>query len=207
MTTKEFATRLNGTIYPDWLSKENKEIAKENGFIIVSGYSDDLIEIDGAIRNEMESFSSDKTFLLGEKGITACFCKKNENGKKIAVWSFETDIPHETFNIVEQGEVYCVGLIIDKKDLEKKKDSELESNTPLIKRKRYVVMRNNRTEIFCGLARNYMFKPVNDIGDTAIKTYLSEKKAKSSFFSSWSNAEKESYEIVPVWESITIATD
>ena len=44
-----------------------------------------------------------------------------------------------------------------------------------IQRKRWVIMRNNRTEIFCGLARNYQFKPVDDIGNTSIKTYRSEK--------------------------------
>ena len=54
-----------------------------------------------------------------------------------------------------------------------------------IERIRYVVTRNNDTEIFCGLARNYTFKPINDMGTTAIKTYLSRKKAESSFESSW----------------------
>lgn len=54
-----------------------------------------------------------------------------------------------------------------------------------IQRKRYVIMRNNRTEIFCGLARNYKFKSIDDIGDTAIKTYLSKAKALASFDSSW----------------------
>ena len=55
----------------------------------------------------------------------------------------------------------------------------------IIERERWVIMRNNRTEIFCGLARNYQFKSVNDIGNTAIKTYTSEATALSSFKSSW----------------------
>ena len=71
-----------------------------------------------------------------------------------------------------------------------------------IRRTRYIIMRNNRTEIFCGLARNYEFKPVDNIGDTSIKTYMSEKKAKSSFISSWYTAENEDYEILPVEEII-----
>ena len=54
-----------------------------------------------------------------------------------------------------------------------------------IERERWVIMRNNRTEIFCGLARNYQFKPINDIGNTAIKTYRSKNTALSSFESSW----------------------
>ena len=63
-----------------------------------------------------------------------------------------------------------------------------------ISRTRYVVVTSDEQEIFCGLARNYCFKPVNNIGDTAIKTYVSEKKAKSSFLSSWWNSKEEDFE-------------
>ena len=52
-----------------------------------------------------------------------------------------------------------------------------------IKRERWVIVKGN--EIFCGLARNYQFKPTDDIGNTAIKTYFSKNKAESSFLSSW----------------------
>ena len=69
-----------------------------------------------------------------------------------------------------------------------------------IERKRWVIMRKNRTEIFCGLARNYQFKPVDNIGDTAIKTYLSENKAISSFKSSWHRIDFE-YEAVEITET------
>jgi hypothetical protein len=53
-----------------------------------------------------------------------------------------------------------------------------------ISRERWVIIRND-TEIFCGLARNYEFKPIDDIGNTAIKTYLSKNKAEGSFLKSW----------------------
>jgi len=57
-----------------------------------------------------------------------------------------------------------------------------------IARKRWVIIKEDK--IFCGLARNYKFKPINDIGDTAIKTYTSKKKAESSFESSWWDGEE-----------------
>ena len=72
-----------------------------------------------------------------------------------------------------------------------------------IERKRWVIMRNNRTEIFCGLARNYQFKKISEIGDTAIKTYRSEKQALSSFESSWW---KPDFEIEAVAITETYAT-
>ena len=65
-------------------------------------------------------------------------------------------------------------------------------------------MRKNRSEIFCGLARNYTFKPVNNIGNTAIKTYLSKGKALSSFENSWWNIDfqYEAVEITEIFESV-----
>lgn len=74
-----------------------------------------------------------------------------------------------------------------------------------IQRKRWVIMRNNRTEIFCGLARSFNFKPVDDIGNTAIKTYLSENKALASFESSWygtPNFEVEAVENTETYETV-----
>ena len=73
-----------------------------------------------------------------------------------------------------------------------------------IQRRRWVIMRNNRTEIFCGLARNYQFKPVDDIGNTAIKTYRSKNTALSSFEGSWwrPDFEVEAVEITETYESV-----
>lgn len=72
-----------------------------------------------------------------------------------------------------------------------------------IERKRWIIMRNNRTEIFCGLARNYQFKNVNEIGDTAVKTYLSKNKALASFENSWRKPdfEVEAVEITEIYET------
>ena len=55
----------------------------------------------------------------------------------------------------------------------------------LTERTRWVIRRKDTGEIFCGLARNFCFKSPDKIGDTAIKTYRSEKQALSSFDSSW----------------------
>lgn len=66
-----------------------------------------------------------------------------------------------------------------------------------IERKRYVVMRKNRTEIWCGLARHFYFRKVSEIGDAPIKTYLSENKARNSC-SSWDR----DFEVVPITEVI-----
>lgn len=73
-----------------------------------------------------------------------------------------------------------------------------------IERERWIIMRNNRAEIFCGLARNYQFKPVDDVGNTAIKTYRSKNTALSSFESSWHKPdfEVEAVKIKEIYESV-----
>lgn len=68
-----------------------------------------------------------------------------------------------------------------------------------IERERYVVMRNNRTEIWCGLARNYRFCKVDDLANTAIKTYRSATQARSGC-SSWFH----DFEVVKCKEIIEI---
>lgn len=74
-----------------------------------------------------------------------------------------------------------------------------------VSRVRYIIV-NDKGEIFCGLARNYHFKSLSELGDTAIKSYVSERKAKSSFISSWYGSKPEDfdnnkYQIVKVIES------
>ena len=69
-----------------------------------------------------------------------------------------------------------------------------------IKRERYVIVRNG-TDIFCGLSRSYKFKPIDDIGDTPIKTYLSRNKAISAFQSSWGKFD-DRYECVKIVERV-----
>lgn len=67
-----------------------------------------------------------------------------------------------------------------------------------VSRERWVIIRDG-TDIFCGLSRAYKFKPIGDIGDTAIKTYLSRNKAISSFQSSWGRFD-DRYECVKITE-------
>lgn len=67
-----------------------------------------------------------------------------------------------------------------------------------IERKRYVVMRRNRTEIWCGLSKYLSFRPITEVKDVSVKTYYSEAQARSSC-SSWDR----DFEVVPVIEVIT----
>lgn len=67
-----------------------------------------------------------------------------------------------------------------------------------IERKRYVVMRRNRTEVWCGLSKHFSFRPITEVKDISVKTYRSEAQARSGC-SSWDR----NFEVVPVIEIIT----
>jgi hypothetical protein len=52
-------------------------------------------------------------------------------------------------------------------------------------RERWVVFRKSDNKIFCGSARNYEWRALDDIGNARIVTYMSEKKAISSAATSY----------------------
>ena len=47
-------------------------------------------------------------------------------------------------------------------------------------RERWVVFRESDNKIFCGSARAYEWRDIEDIGNARIVTYMSEKKALSA---------------------------
>ena len=126
MKLRQFAEMLDGKEYgyPQF-AKEEIQIAKENGFVIVYGASDDLMEFEGAIYDEGGCFNGGKIYVCETgcvdygnaktKCIEAIWCNKDttdENGNVIT-WSYKTDIPHETFMIYENGEKYCQGIVFE----------------------------------------------------------------------------------------------
>ncbi len=130
MNIKDFCKMLDGRQYdyPQFQS-DDIEIAKENGFVIVYGSSDDLMEFDGAIYDEAGCFDGGKVYFdkdgVSQDGeqkpnmIEALWCDdeiRDENGSLIT-WTYKTDIPHETFMILDDGESYCRAIVFDIKDI------------------------------------------------------------------------------------------
>lgn len=136
MTKETFAAEFNGIEYPFTVPKHLAALAKTAGIVIVYGASDDLMEFDGAIHGEIGVYGGGTAFLVdgklwGEEPDCDCQYAKAAhqaamaNGKAIEAlwcaeagysWTYKTDIPHVTFEIVEDGEPYCRGIIFDLKD-------------------------------------------------------------------------------------------
>jgi len=130
MNIKEFAEMLNDREYKyPQFTREEIQFARDNGFVIVYGASDDLIEFDGAIYDEGGCFDGGKIY-FDKTGISqddeekpneieALWCNdeiKDENGGLIT-WTYKTTIPHETFMIYDDGESYCRGIVISIDDV------------------------------------------------------------------------------------------
>ena len=134
MDIKKFAEMLNEKEY-EWMqfTEEEIQIAKDNGFVIVYGASDDLMEFDGAICDEEGCFDGGKVYVSetyvssevfsNSRCIEALWCNdeiKDADGSLIE-WVYKTDIPHETFMIYKDGKSYCRGIVFDIKDLKENK--------------------------------------------------------------------------------------
>jgi hypothetical protein len=141
-TKEEMAAMLGGREYGNEITSNEEKIAKENGLFVIFGYSDDNMEVRGLQYDELSCWGGE-LFLMDSKGVLpwgsvsdmetefeeeireffdrkkiavkleACWCKDGTD----AAWTYETQVPHATFNIYEDGELFCVGLVIDFKDL------------------------------------------------------------------------------------------
>ena len=127
MIDKEIAEMLDGLEYGDRIREDILKYAEENGAVIVFGASDDLMEFRGTIYDEVGGYGGGKAYvdksglitnkcdnedcpyfrekLLSAKAITAIWDSEGYS------WIYKTDIPHETFEIFEDGRKYCRGIV------------------------------------------------------------------------------------------------
>lgn len=135
MNYKEFAALLDGNQYGNEITREQERIAADNGLVVVFGYSDDCVELRGAFDDELGAWDG-TTFWVTQDGVLHTpdcgeeKCKYFEAAKRAAksitakwddgdgpAWTIETDIPHETFNIYDDEEVFSVGIVFSTEDL------------------------------------------------------------------------------------------
>ena len=138
MTAKELAEMLSGREYGMEITSEEARAAKDAGLVVVYGYSDDNVEFSGAIDEEVGAYE-DTTIYITKDGLLEdpacddaenCTCPYFEAARNAAktitaIWRdgerpsrvFSTDIPHETFTIMEDGEPFCEGIVFSMEHL------------------------------------------------------------------------------------------
>lgn len=128
------AGKINNLGYGEAPDESTLSLAKTLGIVIIFGYSDDLMEFRGAVDDEMGCYDGGIAFfnkngwvhnkcdaddcpyaLENEKRATpveALWCKEENYS-----WTYKTDIPHEIFEVLEDGESYCRGIVFKLSDI------------------------------------------------------------------------------------------
>ena len=131
-TTKEtIAAALTGSEYPFDVPKDIAAAAKAAGLLIIYGASDDLMEFDGAFRDEVGCYDGGHAYIdasglvdrdedASDEEIADFVIRKRTSHRIDALWgsdgydwTYSTDLPHATFEIVEEGHPYCRGIVLD----------------------------------------------------------------------------------------------
>ena len=129
MNAKELAQIINGRSYTNEMTKQEESLAKAAGLVVAFGGSDDLLELRGAVDDEIPAWNG-QTVRFTKAGLLINDCDNDDcpHFKKMKAsatpleivwhdegkgpcWTFETTIPHETFDISGDGEPYCQGVV------------------------------------------------------------------------------------------------
>ena len=136
MENKELAGLLNGMQYGDRIDPKILKLANDYGFVIIFGYSDCLMEIRGVISDEISCYGGGEVYFLGgvilnypcEDEYPECpYVKKcQKDAVKVEAifdaeeytWIYKTEIPHAAFEVMEDGEKYCRGIVFKVEDIQ-----------------------------------------------------------------------------------------
>jgi hypothetical protein len=133
LTPEELAARLTGREYTEEITEAEAKEAAAAGLVVIFGASDDLVEIRGLFTDEEGAYGGG-TVLLDRHGVIPgsrndrwpdekmeqYFARKRAAVQVEALWcaepgyswTFKTDRPHATFEVVEDGEPYCRGIVL-----------------------------------------------------------------------------------------------
>ena len=135
MNIQEVADKLNGVRYGEEgkiLTREFCKELKKEGIVVVYGYSDDLVEFAGAIDDEFgpyDHYFNSKGLIRNECDDDRCpyfekilkdakyYVKCNWCETPEYAWTYDTNIPHATFDVMEDEDKYCRGIVFKLSDL------------------------------------------------------------------------------------------
>ena len=134
MTKEKLCMFLHGREYTKEVDNEIKFMMATTDLVGVLGGSDDLMEFCGAIYDEVGCSNGGKAY-LNSNGLIENHCDDDDcpyfaDLKKRAMtiealwcaepgicWTYKTDIPHSTFEIWEEKDLYCRGIVFNLSDV------------------------------------------------------------------------------------------
>lgn len=136
-TPREWAAILNGREMGDEVSRDEAREMKTKGIVAVFGASDDLCEFRGAIHGEEDCYNG-WAIQFDQRGVCTppteeemkVLKKHGWDGtpafKRVSFdaiwcqgdipWTYKVPFEHETFDIMEDGEVFCRGFVFRLED-------------------------------------------------------------------------------------------
>jgi hypothetical protein len=134
VTAEELAKMLDGREMGQEIFHDESVIAKASGLVVVFGYSDDNVEFRGAVDYEMGAYGGKKIritpagLVLNKCDEDACpyYLEQRRNAAVLRAvwadtgqpaWTYDVPWPHSTFNVMEDGEVFCRGVVFALSDV------------------------------------------------------------------------------------------
>lgn len=144
MSKESFAAALNGREYGSEITEAEETMAFANGLLVIFGYSDDNVELRGAIRDEIGMYDGGRFCITSEGTVLPMWedieitdkeeareyfrkdalprigvdCQWAPADEPTLSWRYSTTAPHATFDVMEDGEVYCRGIVLDMKEIQ-----------------------------------------------------------------------------------------
>lgn len=138
LTKESLAARLTGRESGSEITRDEEAEAKAAGLLVVFGYSDDNLELRGALHDEVGCYASRRpvTVVVTASGVLEewGFDGKDQknalewfrreklpratvrasfgSGACAFTWSYEVDVPHATFEIFDGDEKFCFGVVL-----------------------------------------------------------------------------------------------
>ncbi len=113
MSIKEFAEKISGFEYPARELSNFCSEAYEKGYTFIYGMSDDNLIWEGFSVGNRGAYGGCEAS-IGAVSVRAEWAPDDHLGTS---WKIHVDCDHEVFTIVEDGDVFCYGAVIDKSEL------------------------------------------------------------------------------------------
>jgi hypothetical protein len=136
MTKEDASALLHGREYRNEMTRTEEEIFRDSGLVIAIGQSDDIGGLFGAISDEIGAYNGGEARLIRLRGkliirptqdnedeLIICgwvppkivaaikfeWCPSDFEGS----WRISANVPFSTFDITEDGKLFCRGVVIE----------------------------------------------------------------------------------------------
>ena len=139
ITKEQLAARLTGRQYGHEITREEEAEAKASGLLVIFGYSDDNLELRGAVHDEFGAYGCEgngRNYIVSASGVVEEWDEFEQKSKDGArewfsrerlpratvhviwgrpfgfAWELTPDVPHATFEVLEGEEKFCRGVVL-----------------------------------------------------------------------------------------------